>query len=91
MVGSCHVIRLGGQSIIIFWYCHISEANVQGSGLSVAVTLVELIFAFIGVGGIEISELLTDPLAKWTGRALDQNGGAIFKKVAEGYAIFQCI
>jgi hypothetical protein len=62
-------------------------SNIQASGLSIGVLLVELIFSFLGVGGIEIDELLVDPLKKWTGRTLDSKDGAIFKKLADGYAI----
>jgi hypothetical protein len=62
-------------------------SNSQASGLSIGVVLVELIFAFLGVGGIEIDDLFTDPLKKWTGRTLDSNDGAIFRKLADGYAI----
>ena len=52
------------------------------------VTLCELLFSLLAVGGVDIVEKFPDPFRKFISASLDAKGGVTFKKVKDGYGFY---
>jgi len=51
------------------------------------VTFCELLFSFFGVANLDIGERVPDPFAKYISASLDGSGGAVFRKLKDGYGL----
>jgi hypothetical protein len=45
------------------------------------------LFSFFGVANLDIGERVPDPFAKYISASLDGSGGAVFRKLKDGYGL----
>jgi len=61
--------------------------NDKGNGLQLGVTFCELLFSFFAVANLDIAEKVPDPFTKFISASLDGSGGAVFRKLKDGYGL----
>jgi len=85
MVGKVQ-LYIGKRASNLLWLASLR----QGIGLSIGVTFCELLFSLLAAGGIDLSELVVDPMSKYFGQSLDslwaRGGRQGLRIIPEGYA-----
>jgi hypothetical protein len=49
------------------------------------VTLCELLFSLLAVGGVDLTDKFPDPIRKFISASLDAKGGVTYKELKDGY------